>query len=97
MGGKIFVGQSSLRIVVKTFTDLQDVSRCVIKFVKPDGKAGEFTAAVSDASGGVIFHECLSGEIDRRGWWRFWAFIEFADGRAACGEAVKVFAWEEGK
>jgi hypothetical protein len=69
----------------------------VIKFVKPDGKAGEFAAAVSDASGGVIFHECLSGEIDLRGWWRFWAFIEFADGRAACGEAVKVFAWEEGK
>jgi hypothetical protein len=97
MGGKIFRGRSSLRITVKTFTGLQDVSGCAIKYIKPDGKAGEFAAAVSDAANGVIFHECLSGEIDISGWWRFWAAVEFADGRTACGEAAKVFVWEEGK
>jgi hypothetical protein len=95
--GKIYRGQSSLRITAKTFTDLSDVSNCLIKYRKPDGSTGSFAAVVSAAEAGVVFHECLSGELDVSGWWSFWAFIEFGDGRSACGEAVKVFIWDEGK
>jgi hypothetical protein len=36
------------------------------------------------------------GEIDMAGWWVFWAFITFADGRTAAGEAAKVYVWKEG-
>ena len=46
---------------------------------------------------GIIFHECLDGEIDKAGWWSFWASVTFADGRVAPGEVVKVFVWDEGK
>lgn len=94
---KIFKGQSSLRITVKTFTDLQEAAVCLIKYRKPNGLAGEFNAGISDAERGVIFHECLSGEIDVSGWWLFWAFVGFADGRTACGEAVRVFVRDEGR
>jgi hypothetical protein len=95
--GKIFVKQSALRITLKTFTDLEGVTSAVIKYRKPNGKTGEFAAAVGDPAKGVIFHECLENEIDASGWWFFWAFITFADGRSAAGEAAKVYVWNEGK
>jgi hypothetical protein len=41
-------------------------------------------------------HECIEGELDMAAWWVFWAFITFADGRTAAGEAAKVFVWNEG-
>src|SRR5215510_11680263 len=94
--GRIYVGQSALRIILKTFTDLEGILSAVIKFKKPNGKTGEFAAAVSDVANGVIFHEVIEGEIDLPGWWSFWAFITFADGRTAAGEAAKVYVWREG-
>jgi hypothetical protein len=94
---RIYAGQSALRITVKTFTDLGDIASAVIRCRKPDGSAGEFAAGVGDAAKGVVFHECIEGEIDMAGWWNFWAFVTFADGRTAAGETAKVFVWKEGK
>jgi hypothetical protein len=94
---KIFKGQSALRITVKTFVDLEGIISAVIKYRKPGGVAGEFPAAIGDTAKGVIFHECIEGEIDVSGWWAFWAFVTFADGRTAAGETAKVFVWCEGK
>ncbi|AEF83151.1 hypothetical protein [Leadbettera azotonutricia] len=94
---KIYRGQSALRITVKTFTDLEGIEGAVIKYRKPDGSTGEFAAGVGDMAKGVIFHEVIEGEIDRAGWWTFWAFITFGDGRTAAGGAAKVFIWTEGK
>jgi hypothetical protein len=94
--GKIFKGQSALRIILKTLVNLEDVLTAVIRYRKPNGKIGEFNAAVSDTAQGLIFHECIEGEIDVSGWWAFWAFITFADGRTAAGETAKVFIWNEG-
>jgi hypothetical protein len=93
---KIFKGQSALRIAVKTFADLEDCLSAVIKYRKPNGSTGEFSAAVGDGTKGVVFHECLEGELNASGWWAFWAFITFADGRTAAGETAKVFIWNEG-
>ena len=95
--GRIFKGQSALRITLKTFCDLEGVENAVIKYRKPDGKSGEFAAAVGNTEPGVIFHECIEGEIDVSGWWAFWAFVTFADGRTAAGETARVFVWKEGR
>jgi hypothetical protein len=93
---KIYEGQSALRITVKTFCDLEGAVSAVIKFRKPGGSKGELAAGIGDSANGVLFHECLEGEIDRSGWWVFWAFITFEDGRSAAGEACKLFVWREG-
>jgi hypothetical protein len=93
---KIFKGQSALRITVKTFIDLEGILAAVIRFRKPDGVLGEFAAGVGDVAQGVIFHEVLEGDLDCAGWWVFWAFVTFADGRTAAGEAAKVYVWDEG-
>jgi hypothetical protein len=93
---RIFTGQSALRITLKTFTDLEGIISAVIKYRKPDGSGGEFAAGVADSVKGVIFHEVLEGELDASGWWAFWAFITFSDGRTAAGETAKVYVWLEG-
>jgi hypothetical protein len=93
---RIYAGQSALRIILKTFVDLEGIISAVIKYRKPDGSIGEFAAGVGDTARGVIFHECIEGELDMAGWWVFWAFITFADGRTAAGEAAKVYVWKEG-
>jgi hypothetical protein len=93
---RIYAGQSALRLTLKTFIDLEGIISAVIKYRKPDGSAGEFGAGVSDSGKGIIFHEYIEGEIDMAGWWVFWAFITFADGRTAAGEAAKVYIWKEG-
>jgi len=95
--GKIFKGQTALRLTVKTFVDLEDIISAVIKYRKPDGISGEFSAAVTDTANGVISHECIEGELDVSGWWAFWAYVTFGDGRTAAGEAAKVYIWNEGK
>ena len=94
--GKIFRGQTALRITLKTFTDLEGVISAIIKYIKPNGSTGEYAAAIGDTAKGVIFHECIEGDLDVSGWWSFWAFVTFADGRTAAGEAAKVFIWNEG-
>jgi hypothetical protein len=94
--GRIFKGQSALRIILKTFIDLEGVLSTVIKYRKPNGITGEFTAGVSDTTKGNIYHECIEGDIDVSGWWVFWAFVTFADGRTAAGETARVFIWNEG-
>jgi hypothetical protein len=94
---KVFKGQTALRLTLETFVDLEGVHSVMIKFRKPDKTLGSFSAGVSDATAGKIIHECLEGEIDQAGWWVFWAFVEFADGRTAAGEAAKMFVWREGE
>ena len=91
--GKIFKAQSALRIMVKTFCNLEGIVSAFIRYQKPDGKRGEFGAGVCDMENGVILHECIEGEIDVSGWWVFWAYIIFDDGRTA---AAKVYVWKEG-
>ena len=93
---KIFKGQTALRITLKTFCDLEGAILALIKYRKPNGVIGEFAAAISDMAKGVIFHECIEGDIDASGWWVFWAFVTFTDGRTAAGETAKVYVWYEG-
>jgi hypothetical protein len=76
---------------------LEDYATAVIKYRKPNGKTGEFSASVKDIEKGIIYHECKQGEIDVSGWWAFWAFVTFAGGRSVAGEAAKVYIWQEGK
>lgn len=95
--GRIFKGQTALRITLKTFTDLEDAISAVIRYRKPNGTTGEFSAAFGDMANGVIFHEVIEGELDISGWWSFWAFVTFADNRTAAGQAAKVYIWKEGR
>jgi hypothetical protein len=93
---RIYAGQTSLRITVKTFADLKDIDTAVIKYRKPDGTSGELLAVIADEAKGIIFHDCIAGEIDQAGWWVFWASLTAMDGGTAAGEPCRVYVWAEG-
>jgi hypothetical protein len=50
---RIFRGQAALRIILKTFTGLEDIISAIIKYRRPDGSTGEFAAGVADAANGI--------------------------------------------
>ena len=95
--GRIYKGQSSLKITVKTYIDLSGAEECLVKFRKPDGTEGSFPGTIADEQDGIIEYEIKPGEIDLSGWWRFWAFVSFIGGRTAPGVSRKVFIWDEGE
>ena len=95
--GRIYKGQSSLKITMKTYIDLTGADECLIKYRKPDGTEGLFTGTIKDELEGVFTYEIQNGDIDISGWWRLWAFITFIDGRTAAGRSRKRFVWEEGE
>jgi hypothetical protein len=91
----IYTGQTSLRITITTAVDLSDIQNTEIRYEKPDRTEGMFCASVIDAEKGVICHDVQSAdEIDMQGWWKFWAYITFNDGRSAPGQAVRVMVFD---
>ena len=94
--GNIFVGQSALRITLRTFCDLENVEKAIIKYRKPNGMAGEFAAVVDENAKGNIHHDCTDGDIDVSGLWSFWAVATMGDGRIAVGETSRVFVRRQG-
>jgi len=52
---------------LRTFCDLENVERAIIKYIKPNGRAGEFAAVVDENAKGNIHHDCTDGDIDVSG------------------------------
>jgi len=95
---KIFAGQSALRLLVHTGLDLSESVDWEIRWEKPSDEAGSFPAfVVGEATEGVLGYEVQEGDLDEAGWWRFWAWVGFSDGRRAPGCLERVFVWEEGR
>ena len=93
----IYAGQSSLRVSARTGTALSDVAVCEIRFEKPDGSRGAWTAFVSNAERGIVSYDVVDGDLDQAGWWRFWVFVTFTDERSAFGDAARIYVREEGR
>lgn len=94
---KIYETNDKLRLTVTTNINITDALVTLIKYKKPDGTTGAYTALVSDAVNGVIYYDLpTDGELDMEGTWHFWAFVTFSDGRSAAGEVHKHVIYEEG-
>jgi len=90
-----FNGQSDLDFTLNVGVDITSALSTVIKYIKPSGGTGSFTAAIQDNSG-IIYYSCVNGDIDEYGLWTFWAYITFSDGRSAPGKPFKITFKEEG-
>ena len=95
---RIYKSKTKLRILIDTKCDLSGYIDVSIVALKPDGTTIAFPAVVKDVEKGIIFYDVQTeDEIDVAGWWTFWPEVIFDDDRTACGRAVKVFVYEEGR
>ncbi len=95
---RIYKSKTKLRILIDTKCDLSGFQTVSIMAKKPDDTTVSFPAVVKDVEKGVIFYDVQTvDEIDVAGWWTFWPEVIFDDDRTACGRAVKVFVYEEGR
>jgi hypothetical protein len=95
--GKIYVGQTKLRIVRTCNVDITGATARKIKYIKPSGTAGELTATELTAATGDIYFDVVSTTtVDEPGSWITWAYVTFSDGRSAAGEPVIMKVYVEG-
>ena len=93
----IYKNQTALRLSLDTQVDFETGDSAAIKYRKPDGTTGTFTATIDENRDGIIYHDFTdSAELDQSGWWKFWAFVTFSDERTAAGKSVSVYVYEEG-
>lgn len=93
--GKIYVGQTALRIQLSTGIDLTDIT-VSIKYEKPDGTTGVWQASKLNDSGTIYYDINTVTDLDQSGDWTFWAFATLQNGKTAPGEPVTISVYEEG-
>ena len=103
--GKIFRYQTYLKIRLTAGVDVTGAELTQIWYVKPDGTSGKLNATVEDAEEGILYYDVAPTEessgddtntlINQVGNWKFWAYVEFIDGRVARGETYKVKIYDE--
>lgn len=94
--GKVYSGQSSLRITLKVSQDLSTVSSALIKFRKPNGQEGSFPGSLDAANESIYYDVQTTDELDRTGTWNFWAELTYNDGRIGIGEPDSYEIFKEG-
>ena len=95
--GKVYLNQSSLRIQLTTNVDITGATETLIKYKKPSGTTGQWTAQVEAAGDGIIYYDLTGTELDEIDTWTLWAYVTFSDDRVAPGEPVKMIVHTEGE
>ncbi len=99
----VYVGQSSVKLTLVTSVDFNTytVTSQKIKYKKPDGTTGEWTANQSpgDEANGHIYVDFNEASInfDQKGKWLLWAYLVFADSRDASGNVYPYWVKDEGE
>jgi len=92
----IIKGHGLGKLYAETKYDLSTITAQTIKFIKPDGTEGQFSAVVDSESKGIISHEISETDFDQVGYWKCWAYITEDDSSIGIGEPFIVKVVEEG-
>lgn len=71
----IFLGDYGTEIVLDTKQDLTSATSVKIRYKKPSGNVGEWTATVTDTT--KVKYTTASGDIDEAGTWEIQVVVEF--------------------
>jgi len=91
---RVYKFQTYLRIELTTGVAISNPEDVLIFYKKPSGTIGSVAAQIGDPTTGVIYYDVepdSSGNedfLDEVGEWKFWAWVQFSDGRTARGETV---------
>jgi len=95
--GKIYRGQTKLRIQVTASQNITGATELLVKYKKPNGVFGSWPGTASNDTNGVIYKDVtLATTLDQSGRWETWSGVTFSDGGYAPGEAVEMMVYEEG-
>ena len=93
---RIFVNQDALQFYIDAEMDISTATKVELKYRKPGGTEGVVTGSLDSTQ--YVKYDMVQGAsfLDTSGWWYFWVYITFADGRKAPGIPFKRFVYEEG-
>ena len=105
MVNQIYKNQTQCRLTLQTDVDFNNypVSSCKIKYKKPDGTAGEWTAAVlsGEEIEGKIYVDFTDTppvvKFDTAGAWKLWAYVIFSNTKIGIGIPIEYFVKTEGE
>ena len=86
--GKIYKNQTALRISLDTNITLAAGDSAIIKYKKPDGNTGSWSAIIDTPN--VYYDIVSSSDLDQDGTWIFWSYVTFSGGGVAPGEPASV-------
>lgn len=93
---KIFVRQTKLTIKMDPMADVSDVTAAKIKYIKPNGRSGEFTANLPLPTGIVEYAIQSADDLDMPGNWKFWLHLTYGNGETIEGEPSSVTIYPAG-
>ena len=93
--GSVYNGQSKLRIELDTTIDVSGATTRIIKYKKPSGITGQWTASLkSDKQ--TIYYDVQVGDINEANEWTVWSHVTWTGNINAPGEPVKIKFLQEG-
>ena len=94
MSGKVYVGQTALRINFDLDDDITNYSAVVINVQQPTGTTATWTATVSDASTGAIYFSAFTtATLPVPRTYLLQPQVTFADGTSLKGETKKLVVY----
>jgi len=94
---RIFKGQDKINLVVSVSIDITGATTSLIKYIKPSGDTGSFTATVTDIPTGELTYDVQPDDLDQYGNWIFWAHITYSDDQVSVGEPTRIHVYKEGE
>lgn len=95
--GKIYVGQTDLRITLKTNTDITGALATKIMYKSPSLIEGELDATIDDAINGIISYIVPNATVlNELGNWTFWAKITSAQNKISISEPSSIIINKQG-
>ncbi len=100
MAEEIFVEQIGVEFEATVDQDITGATELLIKYIKPSGKTGQWTATEVEASTGIMnFITTLATDIppSEYGNWTFWGYVTFSDGGKMAGVPFVKRIFKEGE
>lgn len=92
---KIYKNQTKLTIKITITGDLTGYLTAKIKYVKPNGSTGEWTAMVTDQ---VLSYSVVDvNDIDVAGNWVIYPYVTYSDGKTITGTPSDIKVYNGGK
>ena len=86
---KYYQYQSWLRIIRTAYVDISGGGDLKIKYEKPSGATGEWTAIVTNALIAEGYYDVVDATIlDELGIWKIWAYATNSAGKSAAGKVT---------